>query len=233
MGKIKEMQNAMPSSSMQANTTITIDQPSNAVFNFFASFVVPKSFEFPRDCTLFHAWQFWLKGSVFRRSYNGKIEQYQLLPYRKFTPRTLPTKRLKNQFKLNWRPICKIMEDTPGLVIPSNPNDITDGRDGFLRSSYEKAVEYLKTSRASFIFSNPRSNPLSWFISTWSKNVTRSMVMSKGSDSDIAALPLPNYHNRPHDKKRTYTSGLKLNNKAKRRSIAASGSRSSSNTNKL
>ena len=82
MSKIEEMQNAMPSSSMQANTTITIDQPSNAVFNFFAPFVVPKSFEFPRDCTLFHAWRFWLKGSVFRRSYNGKIEQYQLLPYR-------------------------------------------------------------------------------------------------------------------------------------------------------
>ena len=164
MGKIEEMQNAMPSSSMQANATITADQPLNAVFNFFAPFVVPKSFEFTQDCTLFHAWQFWLKGSVIRWSYKGKIdsEQYQLLPYRKFMPRTLPTKRLKNQFKLNWQPICKVLEEVPRLVIPSkNPNDITDGRDGFLHSSYEKAVEYLKTSRASFIFSNPKLNPLS------------------------------------------------------------------------
>ena len=143
-------------------------------------------FEFPQDCTLFHAWQFWLKGSVFRQSYNGKIEQYQLLPYHKLVPRTLPTKRLKNQFKLNWWPICKIMEDTPGLVILSNPNDITDGRDGFLHSSYEKAVEYLKTSSLIFFSSKVESLELVRI------NFVQKCHQSKGSDSDIAALPLPN-----------------------------------------
>ena len=85
------------------------------------------------------------------------------------------------------------MEETPGIFIQSNQYYIT-GK--ILRESYEKATKYLKT-RDSFVFSNPNYDPEHWSILNWSKNVERFMILSKGNESDISALP-PTHMNNIH-----------------------------------
>ena len=82
-------------------------------------------FQLPHDYKWFQGWKLWLKVSVFRHTTNGKVDQYQLLPYPKFDPNNIPIKELKNQLKPIWRTIYSIMEETQGLFIPSNKNYIT------------------------------------------------------------------------------------------------------------
>jgi hypothetical protein len=67
--------------------------------------------------------------------------------------------------------------------IPQNPNAKT------IDALYAQATEHLKT-RDGFVFQNTRLNPQNWTsISTWAKNVKRSMIVSKGIAQDKANLP--------------------------------------------
>jgi hypothetical protein len=49
-------------------------------------------------------------------------QQYRSKPFRKLTGRDLHSKQLKDDFKVNWKPILTKMEKAPGLTIPSRNN---------------------------------------------------------------------------------------------------------------
>lgn len=69
-------------------------------------------------CSRLHAWRYWLKGMVFVVG----SQQYRSKPFRKLTGRDLHSKQLKDDFKVNWKPILTKMEKAPGLTIPSRNN---------------------------------------------------------------------------------------------------------------
>jgi hypothetical protein len=120
---------------------------------------------------------------------NGEITARPIKPYRCFVPGRLP-KTIADTFKLHWRPLFTMMEE--GLDdIPQDPSAET------IDALYAQATEHLKT-RAGFVFQNTRLNPQNWTISTWAKNVKRSMIVSKGTAQDKANLPDENRFNRGH-----------------------------------
>ena len=80
--------------------------------------------------------------------------------------------------------------------------------------SIKSKCQYLKT-RASFIFSNPKSNPEGCSLYIFSKNMKISMILCKVRDSDIAALPPMNIQNQLHASKQTHTVGSEINTKYK------------------
>jgi hypothetical protein len=103
----------------------------------------------------------------------------------------LPPK-VKKSFSLHWNPIFKVMEETPGLVIPDDPASIDSD---FLASSFASAKEYLKERRVQYVFQKSRAKPDKWEISTWSKHVQRSEIEKHGTEQDKANLPKANRYN--------------------------------------
>jgi hypothetical protein len=152
---------------------------------------VPEDFEFPKGLKRNVGWKLWLQGMPGHSAVgeNDEITARPIKPFRSFVPGRLP-KKIADTFKLHWRPLFTMMEE--GLDgIPQNPSAET------IDDLYEQATEHLKT-RVGFVFESDRLNPKNWTISTWSKNVKRSMIMAKGTEQDKANLPDENRFNRGH-----------------------------------
>ncbi len=69
-------------------------------------------------------------------------------PYCKLSGCDLHSKELKNEYKLNWKPIFSKMMEAPGLTIPHNLADVDEA---FVQTSYTIATEFLKENY-SYIF---------------------------------------------------------------------------------
>ena len=156
-------------------------------------FFVPENFNFPCDVQRKAGWIFWLKGMDFQ----GK---FPVRPFRFLTSSMLPkTKDVKKQYNNEWKPIMTKMEKTPGLVIPNDLNAITST---FIDESYKLATEHLKANVCNFIWSR-HLNHENWTVGTWSMKTSPNQIRKFGTNSDVANLPAPTHHNRPHSQKRT------------------------------
>ncbi|KAL7538044.1 hypothetical protein ACHAXR_008244 [Thalassiosira sp. AJA248-18] len=160
---------------------------------------VPQSFMFPSGITRLHGWRKWLQGSV----HIDGVKQWRIKPYRKLTGRDLHSKELKDDLKLNWRPIFTKMMEAPGLSIPTKQSHIDEA---FVQSSYAMATEYLK-SRFSYIFEAEDGLVNSYTIGTWSYKIKPSEVVKHGTQADIDKLPAPTAKNQQHKTKRKVTPG--------------------------
>ena len=106
----------------------------------------------------------------------------------------------------------RMMEETPGMFILLNQNNITDT---FMRDNYEKINTKYSITRSSLIFSNPNSKPEDWFLSAFSKSLKISMILCKFSESYTDDFPPVNMNNRPQASKWTHINGLNSNKMAK------------------
>jgi hypothetical protein len=120
-------------------------------------------------------------------------EATPIRPFRLLQPKMLEP-QLANKLKLEWRPILRMMECTPGLVIPSDASQITAE---IVSNSYKRGLEHIK-SQASYIWSLPKSNISNWSIGEWCKHTKRSHIMKYGTDEDKAKLAAPTRYNQPH-----------------------------------
>ena len=94
------------------------------------------------------------------------------------------------------RPIYEKMMEAPQLKLPKDPELITDD---LLKESYDHTIKYL-ASQFSFLFEKENSI---WTISTWSRKIGRSFVLTHGNASDIAKLPPRSKRNVKHFHRQT------------------------------
>lgn len=155
---------------------------------------VPESFSWPTGIRLLAGWTLWIRGMPGYEvpgASDGTRRKAPIRPYRLLDKKMLPP-LLKKQFGLHWEPIFSMMELTPNLGIPQNPNDISSE---FISSSCELARDFLKT-RIRYVFNKDLAKPENWEISTWSKHAKRSEIVKHGTLEDINALPPENSKNR-------------------------------------
>ena len=133
-----------------------------------------------------------------------------MLTYCTFDPRNILGQELNNWIELTWWTTNRIIEKTTGVFNMPNNNDTTVI---FLRECYEKATRYLKT-RAGFIFSDPKSNPEDWSISTWYKIMKVSMLLRRAVSLEFMLCLLQICTIR-HIPKNTHNVGLHINTKSK------------------
>ena len=129
-------------------------------------------------------------------------QQYRSKPFRKLTGRDLHSKQLKDDFKVNWKPILTKMEKAPGLTIPSR-NNIDEA---FIQTSYTIATDYLRECY-SYIFAAGDAVVCDHTVGTWSFKTKRSEVLKKGTNADKSKLPAMTAKNNPHVNKRTFSGG--------------------------
>ena len=158
-------------------------------------------------CSRLHAWRYWLKGMVFVVG----SQQYRSKPFRKLTGRDLHSKQLKDDFKVNWKPILTKMEKAPGLTIPSR-NNIDEA---FIQTSYTITTDYLRECY-SYIFAAGDAVVCDFTVGTWSFKTKRSEVLKKGTNADKSKLPAMTAKNNPHINKRTFSGGHARKNARKR-----------------
>ena len=72
----------------------------------------------------------------------------------------------------------------------------------FIDESYKLATEHLKANVCNFIWSR-HLNHENWTVGTWSMKTSPNQIRKFGTNSDVANLPAPTHHNRPHSQKRT------------------------------
>lgn len=194
----------------------TLHQGPGQGVKFFAyagkAWDVPQNFEFPKGIKRNAGWKLWIQGMPGNSTVgeNGALTTRAIKPFRLFVPSRMP-KKIADTFKLHWRPIFAMMEE--GLEnIPQNPTAAQ------IDELYDQATEYLKT-RVAFVFENPKMNEKNWMISTWAKNVKRSMIMAKGTEQDKANLPEENRFNQGHTG-RTRQVTLQFQTRVPRRNVA-------------
>ena len=177
-------------------TIATID-PSVAVGDKFLynKFLwdIPKSFVFPRSLKRWDGWRMWLKGFVFVM---GSGKRCKIRPFRFLENKDFESNRNKDDFKMYWRPIYEKMMEAPQLKLTKDPELITDD---LLKESYNHATKYLM-SQFSFLFEKENSI---WTISTWSRKIGRSFVLTHVNVSDIAKLPPRSKRNVKHFHRQT------------------------------
>jgi hypothetical protein len=119
----------------QTNT----QQPTGAAANAFAYngrwYSVPENFEFPKG-KLQDALRSWSLGRTM--SANGDQE---VKLFRKLTLEMLPTKKLKDAHKLNWKPIFGFLADAINI---SNDNNRPSKEE--IDAAYSRCLEYLKST---------------------------------------------------------------------------------------
>ena len=138
-------------------------------------------------------------------------------PFRKFGNKTLPPS-IKKMFGLEWIPIFRMFQDTPGLVLPKAADA------DFVTESYRLCMNYLKT-RVSYVFNLARSNPDNWALSTWCKHVLPSRIESLGTELDKEKLPERSRFNRGA----AHTEGLKRKRQLRLHTIVARRQRQNNN----
>ena len=174
-------------------------QPTGVAANAFAYngryYSVPENFQFPKG-KLRDALRFWLLGRTM--SANGDQE---VKPFRKLTLEMLPTKKLKDAYKLNWKPIFGFLADA--INIPNDNNRPTEEE---IDAAYSRCLEHLK-STVSYCFEMRKKPEDEWNLATWSLRVARSSIEKRGTDSDKAKLAPATNRNKAR------SNGLKRNRK--------------------
>ena len=103
----------------------------------------------------------------------------------------LPTKKLKNAFKLSWKALFSIFE---GHALSGLPQDTRTLSVADMTRYYSLCFDQLK-GIASYCFTAPKQ-PHSWSISTWAMRTRRSSVLKNGTDQDRVNLPPETFRNR-------------------------------------
>jgi hypothetical protein len=157
---------------------------------------VPKGFQFPLDTTLKQGWRMWLEGLPTHQSQvvtDGETttRASPIRPFRLLKSKLLPVGPVRSELCLKWQPIFRMMEEAPLLSIP--PSNRIDA--AFTNQSFDTAVAHLKT-RVGYIFDNPNSRHIQWTLGTWSKNVSRSVILKRGTEGDISRLPAETSNNK-------------------------------------
>ena len=177
-------------------SNVVIDQ--NAFLYDGGLWCVPKGFAFPDNVRRRDGWRMWLCGTLFMNAENG--EKMRIKPYRFFTGKQLPTKHLKNQYKICWCPIFRKMAEAPGIQLPTTMDASTITED-YVDKTYELATAYLKNTYE-YLFEKEHSEQVisSWSITTWSNRIQRSKVMEWGTPRDKALFD-PVCHRSSHRRK--------------------------------
>jgi hypothetical protein len=138
-------------------------------------YFVPHDFVFCTGATLKTALVFWFCGMD---STNGK----RIRPFRKLKLKLLPTKKLKNTYKINWCPIFRFLEKNVHMSLPQQSNLITNED---LKIYYDECIKVLQ-DKVSFCFNDRKNSALTWKVSTWSKNIQPSSITSKKALIEIS-----------------------------------------------
>eukprot|EP00565_Helicotheca_tamesis_P009017 CAMPEP_0185725440 /NCGR_PEP_ID=MMETSP1171-20130828/1707_1 /TAXON_ID=374046 /ORGANISM="Helicotheca tamensis, Strain CCMP826" /LENGTH=306 /DNA_ID=CAMNT_0028393575 /DNA_START=44 /DNA_END=964 /DNA_ORIENTATION=- len=153
---------------------------------------VPKDFSFP-SANRETGWKLWLVGMPDFRvtTADGSTKKHPICPFRCFELPRLP-KKVRSKFQLAWLPLFKIMED--GLT--EFPLDVSEYDSKMFNSSFQSGTENLK-KRAEYIFQT-RPKHDTWSVSTWSLQLSRSMILQHGTEQDKSNLPAAtSHHNNP------------------------------------
>ncbi len=151
-------------------------------------FAVPEDFEFPKP-KLREAIRFWLCGQTVSEDGKKKVK-----PFRKLSLDMLPTKSLKDNFKIHWKPIFAFLSEAAAL--PPMHETITNQH---INEVYDRCVGHLK-STVSYCFQKKKNPENEWTIATWSLRTSRSSIEKKGTESDKAKLPEANNRNKARNK---------------------------------
>lgn len=151
---------------------------------------VPKDWDFPDKCLRRQGWDLWLKGIPSFRDKDGISAP--IMPFRRFDPKFLP-KKLAVKFKSEWKVVYGKMMDGVSQNI-RNANVISDDD---VNESFNEATLFLQNEICSFIFTKEKyKNHHNWTIGTWSKRLSREMILKEGSENDVKNLPEENHNNR-------------------------------------
>jgi len=103
-------------------------------------------------------------------------------PFKDLSSNMLPTKELKDAFKLSWKKAFAFL--AAGVTFPSNSAPMEEQIDEACNNS----IDYLK-SRVSYCFADGKNPVTEWALSTWANRLSRSSIEKKGTASDKEKLP--------------------------------------------
>jgi hypothetical protein len=109
------------------------------------------------------------------------IEQHIIKAFRKFLTARLPKEASGDVFKLHWNQVFSMMDEGIGHIPENLKPEIVD-------NVYERATEYLQ-ARVSSFFGNNRLHQNDWVVATWTKYLSRSVILQTGSEADKRNLP--------------------------------------------
>jgi hypothetical protein len=150
---------------------------------------VPENWSFPDKCLRRRGWELWLIGLPNFHNEDGNLAP--IMPFRRFNPKFLP-KKIAVKFKTEWRVIySKMMEGVSENVRNANLID-----NDAIEKSFQEGTLYLKDQICSYVFTKDKfKNHQNWTVGTWSKRLSREMILMEGSENDIANLPEPSHNN--------------------------------------
>ena len=149
---------------------------------------VPANFDFPKKVKFTQGLELWLKGQS-----NCVDNSTFVRPYRNIRPFMLPTKKLKDVFKLSWRALFSIFEDNVFRDLPQDTRSLSTVE----MTRYQAlCMEQLK-GMVSYCFT-AQKKPHSWSVSTWAVRTRRSSIEKNGTAQDKALLPPATFRNKPN-----------------------------------
>jgi hypothetical protein len=168
---------------------------------------VPKNYKFQKNPTRKLGWEYWIRGKPGHEVLvDGVMKKAPIKPFHKLITDCLPESE-QNVYGSTWKPIFKLMEQTPDLVIPSDLKEIDDD---FINKSFDEATKFLQ-QRVSYIWELPNRNLLNWTISTWSKHVSHGFIFKLGNENDKQYLP-PDYVPKKRNRAGTGAAAAPVNN---------------------
>lgn len=161
---------------------------------------VPQSFAFPTTGGYLKvAWRLWHLGMPNFKKPDGSSAP--VMPFKKMEGSLIPKGKVRNQFKVCYKPILTKMMQAPDLPFGDDPRS-QELTSAVIDTSYETAMNHLK-AHYSYIFSNPKfQNHNQWNVSVWSKMTGTQMVKQYGSEEDISKLPPDTHRNKSRKRKR-------------------------------
>lgn len=198
-----------PSTSQAERTTSTAR--GGCIYSYSGRFFsVPQDFQFPAKVSLKSGINFWFRGLSIGDEGNF------VKPFRELTVKGLPTKKLKDDFKLQWLGCFKNLESS-GISLPRVGTNVSQEEVDKLYSEFTAVLK----QRFSYCFTKTEDCVTTWSISTWAKKMTRSQVLKDGSDSDKRYLAPATYKNNSNNrnksrKRKNKENPLYLNRQEKR-----------------
>jgi hypothetical protein len=127
----------------------------------------------------------------------------KLKPFQSLQGIDFAKKVVESEFTTKWKPICKMMGQSPGFEVPAH----VDG--AFVKSFFVDATEYLK-SRVGYVWSRTSRTKnvrllSDYAIGTWSKYVPLSEIKKHDMVQDKANLPQATARNQADKRKRVFT----------------------------
>jgi hypothetical protein len=147
---------------------------------------VPANFEFPKKVRFAQGLELWLRG----QSKNSVNNSTSIRPYRNIRPFMLPTKKLKDIYKLSWRALFSIFEDNVFRDLPQDTRSLSNVD---MVRYQDLCMEHLK-GVVSYCFT-AQKKPHSWSVSTWAVRTRRSSIEKNGTAQDKALLPPATFRN--------------------------------------